>query len=464
MAFTLLLALAAPVLAQQMQMMQLGNSAMAGGGAELLRKLLPSVVSINVRKDVVQADSGANASAKAPEIKASFGSGFVIDPSGVIATNSHVVQDAWQIDVTFFDGTKVPAHLLKATRLIDVAIIKVDMDHPLAALPWGDSDKLQIGDPVFTIGNGLGVGISVSGGIVSGLNRDIMDSPYDDYIQTDAVINHGNSGGPMFNDKGEVVGIDTALLSATSGFSGIGLAIPARSARAVIGQLMNYGWLRPGWIGVKIQQLTPEMGQALRMTNPQGSIVANVTPNGPSAAAGLRVGDVVMRLGTATPADERALLRGIATSPIGKPITLGLWRDGKEQSLDVTVQEWPRSQWEMIDVPVSMPASHHQIAPDLGIALAPLDDATRTQLGVTSQHGGIVVTGVAPGSDAAQHGLAAGDVILRVQERTITTAADAQAAFNAARADKLPFILVLIEQKVHRTPGPEWMALRVSDD
>jgi serine protease Do len=465
MSLMLLLAPAAPVLAQQqMPMMQLGMSGMAGGGADLLRKLLPSVVSINVRKDVAQANPGTNASGATSEVKASFGSGFVIDPSGVIATNSHVVQDAWQIDVTFFDGTRVPAHLLKATRLIDVAIIKVDVDRPLPALQWGDSDKLQIGDPVFTIGNGLGVGISVSGGIVSGLNRDIMDTPYDDYIQTDAVINHGNSGGPMFNDKGEVVGIDTALLSATSAFSGIGLAIPARNARAVINQLMHYGWLRPGWIGVKIQQLTPEMAQALHMARADGSIVAHLTDNGPAAEAGLRVGDVIMHLGTTTPTDERALLRGIATAPIDKPITLGLWRDGKEQTLDVTVKEWPRSQWEAIDAPVSMPASHHHVPPDLGITLAPLDDATRAQSGLANRPGGIVVTGVASGSDAAQHGLVAGDVILRVQEKTIATAADAQAAFDSARSAKLPFVLVLIEPKVHRSPGPEWMALRVAND
>jgi hypothetical protein len=206
--------------AQQMPVMPLGTQMMQASESALISKLLPSVVSVNVAKDVKRPGVAMNASGTGDDVRHSFGSGFVIDPTGVIATNAHVVEGAWQIDVTFADGTKVPAHLLKATRLIDVALIKIDVDHPLPALTWGDSDALQVGDPVFVIGNALGVGISVSGGIVSGLNRNIMDSPYDDYIQTDAAINHGNSGGPLFNKKGEVIGINTALLSATSSWSG----------------------------------------------------------------------------------------------------------------------------------------------------------------------------------------------------------------------------------------------------
>jgi serine protease Do len=450
--------------AQQMPTMPLGAQMMQPSESAFFGKLLPSVVSINVVKDVTRPEPAVNAGGTTGGTQHSFGTGFVIDPSGVIATNSHVVQDAWQIDVTFADGTRVPAHLLKATRLIDVAIIKIDVDHPLAALHWGDSDTLQVGDPVFVIGNALGVGISVSGGLVSGLNRNIMDSPYDDYIQTDAAINHGNSGGPLFNKQGEVVGINTALLSSTSGWSGLGFAIPARNAQVIIERLMNYGWLRPGWVGMKIQQVTPEMALALGMKQAQGSIVAAVTSGGPAAEADLRPGDVIMHLGTSKPGDERALLRTIATSPIGEKLTFGLWRDGKAHSLDVPIKEWPRSQWEMLDVPVSMPAPHHHVPPDLGIALEPLNDATRAKYGSATTQNGVLVAGVAPGSDAADRGLAVGDIIVRVQGTVISEPNQVADALAATRAEKREFVLVLVQPKSGDKMGIKWMTLRAGDD
>jgi serine protease Do len=447
-----------------MPTMQLGTQMMMPSETAFFGKLLPSVVSINVVKDVTKPESAVNAAGTTGRTQHSFGTGFVIDPSGIIATNSHVVQDAWQIDVTFADGTRVPAHLLKATRLIDVAIIKIDVDHPLPALHWGDSDALQVGDPVFVIGNALGVGISVSGGLVSGLNRNIMDSPYDDYIQTDAAINHGNSGGPLFNKKGEVVGINTALLSATSGWSGLGFAIPARNAQVIIDRLMNYGWLRPGWVGMKIQQVTPEMALALGMKQAQGSIVAAVTPGGPAADADLRPGDVIMHLGSSKPGDERALLRKVATSPIGEKLTFGLWRDGKPQTLDIQVKEWPRSQWETLDVPVSMPVPHHHIPPDLGITLEPLNDTTRAKYGSAATQDGVLVAAVAPGSDAAEHGLAVGDIIVRVQGRAISEPNQVAEALDATRAEKREFVLVLVQPKSSDRMGIKWMTLRLADD
>jgi serine protease Do len=433
------------------QPMPFGTPGMRASQSELIQNLLPSVVKITIRKNVAPVRPGTNAAAARDDGRA-YGSGFIIDASGVIATNYHVVQDAWEIEVSFNDGTRVLAHLLRATRLIDVALIKVDVGHPLPALPWGNSDELQVGDPVFAIGNALGVGISVSSGIVSALNRDIEDSPYDDFIQTDAAINHGNSGGPLFNMQGEVIGIDTALISPSSGSSGVGFAIPAREARVIIDRLMNYGWLRPGWIGVKIQQVTPDMSEALGIERAEGSLVSYVAPGGPAAAAGLRVGDVILHIDAAAPTDERAILRTIATTPIGENITLALWRDGKPASLTVSVHEWPRAQWETLDPPVSMATPSHGVPADLGITL-----------GAAAQTG-VLVTGVAAGTDAAQRGLVAGDVILRVQEKTVTNAAEVQAAFQAVRARKREFALVLVDPKVHEKPGPEWIVLRVSDN
>jgi serine protease Do len=448
-----------------------GMSEMPGNASQPLRKLLPSVVSISIHRTVTRDASATNASGGTPNasdgtphIERFYGSGFIIDPSGVIATNYHVVRDAQDIEVTFHDGARVPAHLLKATQLIDVALIKVDMDHKLPAVSWGDSDKLQVGDPVFAVGNALSVGISVSGGLVSGLNRNIMDSPYDDYIQTDAAINHGNSGGPLVDANGKVVGIDTAIVSPTQASAGVGFAIPSHNARDVITRLMQYGWLRPGWIGVKIQELTPDMGLALGLSDPRGSIVANVAPEGPAAAGGLRVGDVIVRFGSEAPSDERALLRAIATAPIGQDIVLGVLRNGKPLSLRVAIKEWPRSSWDRFDAPVSALPPHHNVPPDLGITLASLDAANRAQYGITLTQSGIVVTGVAADTDAAQRGLARGDVILEINAKPVSGPEDVRAALDQARAQKRDFVVALIQPKVSKLPGPQWVALRVADN
>jgi serine protease Do len=441
-----------------------GMSDMPGSASEPLRKLLPSVVSISIHRTVTQDGPAMNASGGTPHSERFYGSGFIIDPSGVIATNYHVVRDAEDIEVTFHDGARLPARLLKATQLIDVALIKVDVDHKLPAVSWGDSDKLQVGDPVFAVGNALSVGISVSGGLVSGLNRNIMDSPYDDYIQTDAAINHGNSGGPLVDANGKVVGIDTAIISPTQASAGVGFAIPSHNARDVITRLMQYGWLRPGWIGVKIQQLTPDMALALGLSDPQGSIVANVAPEAPAAAAGLQVGDVIVRFGSEAPRDERALLRAIATAPIGRDIVLGVLRNGKPLSLRVAVKEWPRSSWDRFDAPVSALAPHHNVPPDLGITLASLDAANRAQYGITLTQPGIVVTGVAADTDAAQRGLARGDVILEINTKKVSGPEDVQAALDQARAQKRAFVVALIQPKVSKLPGPQWLALRVTDN
>ncbi|MBE7159382.1 MAG: trypsin-like peptidase domain-containing protein, partial [Rhodospirillales bacterium] len=201
----------------------------------------------------------------APVVKSYVGSGFVIDPSGVIVTNYHVVEKAFDIEVTFADGTRFPGKTLSASRLADLAVLQVQPDHPLQAVHWGDSDTVAIGDQVFAAGNPFGIGLSVSAGIVSGLNRDIQNSPYDDLIQTDATINHGNSGGPLFDMQGNVIGVNSAIISPTQGSAGLGFAIPSNTAHFVIDRLRTYGWVRPAWIGVKIQQVTPEIAAGMGM-------------------------------------------------------------------------------------------------------------------------------------------------------------------------------------------------------
>ena len=255
----------------------------------MIRSLLPTVVNIAVRKDVttkVNTASASSAAGGSGQVKSYVGSGFVIDPSGLIVTNYHVVENAFEITVTLSDGTLLPGKVLHASRIADLAVVQVQAGHPLTPVQWGESNKLRVGDQVFAIGNPLGLGTSVSGGIVSGLNRDAQESPYDDFIQTDAAINHGNSGGPLFDMEGKVVGVNSAMVSPTESFSGLGLAIPSDDARFVIDRLIKYGWIRPGWVGVKVQQVTRDIAEAMGQTQP-GLAGRLDLPDSPASKAGL---------------------------------------------------------------------------------------------------------------------------------------------------------------------------------
>jgi serine protease Do len=433
--------------------------------SELIQSLLPTVVYISVRKDVAPPtrSHGADASTSSDEIKSYIGSGFVIDPSGLIVTNYHVVEDAFEITVTLSDGTTLPGTLLRASRLADLAVVKVKADGPLTPVQWGDSTKLNVGDQVFAIGNPLGIGVSVSAGIVSGLNRDVQDSPYNHYIQTDAAINHGNSGGPLFDMKGRVVGVDTALVSPTDSSAGLGLAIPSDAAEFVIGRLMQYGWVRPGWIGVKIQQVTPEMARAIGVQRPQGSIVSWVTPGGPAEHAGIAIRDVVLKYGDDIPHDERALLRDIVKTPVGDTVNVVIQRDNHELALPVTVAEWPRSKWDERDAPLPAQHPNSRIAPDLGLSLAAIPVSKRASLGVASTAGGVLVAEVAPGSDAALRGMTNGDIILRVNRNATASPDDVWKAINAEREERREFTLMLVLRKHPREPGAEWIVLRLQE-
>ncbi len=433
--------------------------------SQLIQNLLPTVVNISVRKDVAPPTGSQEAAAStgSDDIKSYVGSGFVIDPSGLIVTNYHVVEDAFEIAVTLSDGTTLPGTLFHASRLADLAVVKVKADHPLTPVQWGDSTKLNVGDQVFAIGNPLGIGISVSAGIVSGLNRDVQDSPYNHYIQTDAAINHGNSGGPLFDMQGRVVGVDTALVSPTEASAGLGLAIPSDAAEFVVGRLMQYGWVRPGWIGVKIQQVTQEMAQALGMQRPQGSVVSWITPGGPAEHAGLAIGDVILKYGDDAPHDERALLRDIVKTPVGNAVNVVIQRDNNELTLPVTVAAWPRSKWDERDAPLPAERPNRTITPDLGLSLAAIPTSNRASLGLENTAGGVLVAGVVPGSDAALRGLTNGDIILRVDNDATASPDDVWKALHAERAEKREFTMMLVLQKHPKAPGAEWVVLRLRE-
>jgi serine protease Do len=438
--------------------------------AKLIRGLLPTVVNIIAHANAAppEPDLAASSRTRAFQLKSSAGSGFIVDPDGVIVTNWHVVDGAYEIFVTFSDGSRKLAKVLNAARILDIALLKVDVGRKLPAIVWGDSARTQVGDPVLAIGNPLGIGLSVTAGIVSALNRNIMNTPYDDFIQTDAPINHGNSGGPLFNLQGEVIGINTALISPTSGNAGLGFAIPSNLAHNVIDRLRTYGWTRPAFLGVKIQQVTQEMASALGMPDPQGSIVAWVTEGGPADKAGLKVGDIVMRLGDEVPTDERDLLRMIAGSVPGRHVTITVLRDDKTIDLPVTLGEWPRMAWEERDAPTVAEPPRWNTPPDLGVQVTPMTEKLAAENEIPPHPAGekaVMVTAVSQDAEAARGGVSVGDVILRVGATDIGSEADWLAAINAARAQGRKFaIVLLLPKKGSESDGklraPKWVTVR----
>jgi serine protease Do len=448
---------------------------MAASESQIIHRLLPTVVNIHVQKvEAVTPPTATAATADAPvaspaklapegptTIKGYVGSGFIIDASGLIVTNYHVVDGAYLIVVTLSDGTRLEGDVTSASKLADLALVQVHADHPLPTAHWGNSDTLQVGDQVFAAGNPFGLGLTVTGGIVSALNRNIMNSPYDDLIQTDAPLNHGNSGGPLFDMQGNVIGVDSTIISPTTGSAGLGFAIPSSSARFVVDQLRTYGWVHPGWVGVKVQTMTDEIAGAMGLPQPEGSVVSWVVSGGPAMKAGMQVGDVILQFNDKTPSDERALLRAIAHTSAGVATSMLVLRDGKQIKLPITVDSWPRNQWEALDAPTPILRPNHPIPPHLGLTLAPILPADKTKLGLVDDLKGVQVTDVAKESDPEAHGMTKGDVILRVQDKPVSTPAEVWTGVDAVRAEKRDFVMLLVYPKVRDVPGPKWVALRL---
>jgi serine protease Do len=429
--------------------------------SDLVPKLLPAVVNISTRQLVVPTGGKpGQISEQSASTRQSLGSGFIIDPSGIIVTNNHVIQDAYDITVTLQDNQELKATLIATSTVADLAVLKVNAGKPLPTVPFGDSTALRVGQPVVAIGNPLGLGGSVSAGIISALNRDLMSSPYDDYIQTDAAINHGNSGGPLFNLKGEVIGVNTAIFSPLpqGGSIGLGFSIPSDNVQFVIGQLRKYGTVRAGFLGAHIQQVTPDIARAVGLPEITGAIVDDVVPGGPAEKAQLQTGDVILRVGTQRITDTRAVARAIAIEPIGSPTDLAIWRGGKEVTLRVTVVEWPGDLVAagpgQAPPPAPQPASA-MLSADMGLHLAPITEAIRKKYALPPGQKGVVVTGVAPLSPGYDRGLSPGDVIERVQTQPVTTLADLRQHVQAERAKGVEYVLLLIRDQ----DGPRWVAM-----
>lgn len=384
---------------------------------------------------------------------ASLGSGFVVDAEkGYIVTNNHVVKDADEVRVTFGDDTTMEAKIIGKDEKMDLAVLQVKTDKKLTAVHFGDSDKMRVGDWVLAIGNPFGLGGTVTAGIVSAQQRNINAGPYDDFIQTDASINRGNSGGPMFDLAGEVIGINTAIFSPSGGSVGIGFAIPSNLAKPVVDQLIEFGKTRRGWIGVRIQSVTEEIAESLGLKQSHGALVASVTPGGPAEKAKLKTGDVIMEFDGKEVNAMRNLPRIVAETPIGKTVNIKLWRDGKEQTLKIKVAELEKAEEEgLLDEDVSS----HDSAPspsgteieDLGITLGSLGDMTRKQYNVPDDVDGVVITNVAPSGEALGKGLMPGDVIVEVAQDAVKTPKEAADAIAKAKKDGKSSVLLLLNRE-----------------
>jgi serine protease Do len=359
--------------------------------------------------------------AYAPHIVDLVGSGVIVDPSGIIVTNRHVIDNAYEITVTLSDRTAVQARLLGKGLTFDLAILKIDVDHPLPSIKVGDSDKVRVGDRVIAIGNPLGLSSTVTSGIVSALHRDLRGTPYDEFIQTDAAINHGNSGGPLFNMDGEVIGINNQIFSdsASSGSIGLGFAIPSNDVRFLVEQIRDYGRPHLGWLGMRIQTLTAEMADALQLPPNSGAIVAEVTPGGPAAEAGIDVGDVIQGYGNRKISDYRVLNRFVAMA-IGRTLQLQVWREGSIRNVNVTAKEWPQELWisyknETMREPVFTKLR------DFGFDVADPSPDLKMKFKIDGEPAGPVVTNVVEDTAASGAKFRPGDVILKVQLQDVHT-------------------------------------------
>src|SRR5258706_47563 len=374
-----------------------------------------------------------------------LGSGFIVDTSGIVVTNNHVIADADEINVILNDGTKIKADLVGIDKKTDLAVLKFKPPKPLIAVKFGDSDKLRLGEWVIAIGNPFSLGGTVTAGIVSARNRDINSGPYDSYIQTDAAINRGNSGGPLFNLDGEVIGVNTLIISPTGGSIGIGFAVPSKTVAGVVDQLRQFGELRRGWLGVRIQQVTDEIAESLNIKPARGALIAGVEEKGPAKPAGIEPGDVVVKFDGKDIKEPKDLSRVVADTAVGKEVDVVIIRKGQEETRKVTlgrlddgdkaVQASVKSQPEP-EKPVTQKA--------LGLDLATLSKDLRTRYKIKDSVKGVIITSVDGTSDAADKRLSAGEVIVEVAQEAVANAADVKKRVDQLKKDGKKSILLLV--------------------
>jgi serine protease Do len=391
-----------------------------------------------------------------------LGSGFIVDPSGYIVTNNHVIDHATEITVTTEDGTQYPATLVGHDSKTDLALLKVDAGHDLPYVSFGDSDKAEVGDWVVAVGNPFGLGGSVTSGIVSARGRNLQSGPFDDFLQIDAAINRGNSGGPTFNLAGEVIGINTAIFSPSGGSVGIGFAIPSNLAKDVIQQLRDTGTVARGWIGVQIQGVTPDMAEALGIqATDGGAIVAGVMDGGPAASAGLQQGDVILSFNGEKIEHLQSLPRIVAGTKAGDTVPVEVLRGGEHETVQVTVGAMPDEEQVASADPnkPAMQSENDSVEQELGLAVAPLSPEVRKQFGIVEDVTGVLVTGVREDSPARDTGVGPGDIIVRIGSDEVRTVADVVKGIEQAKTDQRNAVMLL----VNRQGDERFVAVKLKD-
>ncbi|SHN80302.1 Do family serine endopeptidase [Bradyrhizobium erythrophlei] len=375
----------------------------------------------------------------------SLGSGFIIDTSGIVVTNNHVIADADEINVILNDGTKIKAELVGVDKKTDLAVLKFKPSRQLTAVKFGDSDKLRLGEWVIAIGNPFSLGGTVTAGIVSARNRDISNGPYDNYIQTDAAINRGNSGGPLFNLEGDVIGVNTLIISPTGGSIGIGFAVPSKTVAGVVEQLQKFGELRRGWLGVRIQQVTDEIAESLNIKPARGALVAGVDDKGPAKPAGIEPGDVVVKFDGKDVKEPKDLSRVVADTAVGKEVDVVIIRKGEEQTKRVTLGRLEDTDKPQPASAKSTPEPEKLVTQKaLGLDLANLSKDLRSRYKIKDSVKGVIITGVDNASDAAEKRLAAGDVIVEVAQEAVANAADIKKRVEQLKKDGKKSVLLLV--------------------
>ena len=378
----------------------------------------------------------------------SLGSGFVIDPEGYIVTNNHVVEQAEEVTVTFQDDSKYEAKVVGRDPKTDLALIKIETDNELPYVSFGDSDEARVGDWVIAIGNPFGLGGSVSAGIISARSRNINAGPFDDFIQTDAAINRGNSGGPLFNIDGEVIGVNSAIFSPSGGNIGIGFSIPAALAEPVLEQLREYGRTFRGWLGVKIQHLTEEIADSLGLEEPRGALVLAVNPDSPAKAGGLKAGDVILRYAGQPVEEMRELPRMVAETKADTEVEIVVWREGDEETLDVTVGEMEEETPQVAAGEKGDRGDEQSSRAEdyLGLKVATLTRSIRKEFNIEQPREGVMVLGVEPGTAGDESGLRRYDIIVQANQRAVESVDDLRDAIEAARDDEKNHALLRISR------------------
>ena len=387
-----------------------------------------------------------------PRKATSLGSGFIIDPAGYVVTNNHVIADADEISVILHDDTNLKAELVGRDTKTDIALLKVKTDKPLSAAAWGDSDAARVGDWVLAIGNPFGLGGSVTAGILSARQRDINSGPYDDFLQTDASINRGNSGGPMFNMDGQVIGINTAIYSPSGGSIGIGFAIPSALAKAIVAELQNEPDhnVHRGWLGVRIQAVTDEIAESLGLDKARGALIASVSENGPAQAAGIQAGDVVLSFDGREVSDMRRLPRLVAETPVGRSVPMTLWRKRKENSVQVTVgrlEESDQQQASAQDTPKKTAKDEAGVVKTLGLTLSGVTADLKEKFSLAGDAKGVVVVDVAKDSPAAAKGVRPGDLIMEAAQEEVKSPGEVSNKIDEAKKSGRKSILLLVERQ-----------------